>query len=91
MLDVQEVTILADYFVICTGNSQRQIRALAGDLARQLKADVGRPLNTEGDPESGWVLVDYGAVIVHVFSAEMRQLYDLEEFWQDAKQVLRIQ
>jgi ribosome-associated protein len=50
LLDVHEVTILADYFVICSANSERQIRALGGDLSRQLKADVGRPLHTEGSP-----------------------------------------
>ena len=91
LLDVQEVTILADYFVICSATSERQIRALSGDLSRQLKAEVGKPLNVEGQADSGWVLVDYGDVIVHIFSPSMRTFYDLEGFWKEAKTVVRIQ
>ena len=91
LLDVQEVTILADYFVICSATSERQIRALSGDLSRQLKAEVGKPLNIEGQADSGWVLVDYGDVIVHIFSPSMRTFYDLEGFWKEAKTVVRFQ
>jgi len=91
LLDVQEVTILADYFIICSATSERQIRALSGDLSRQLKAEVGKPLNVEGQADSGWVLVDYGDVIVHIFSPSMRTFYDLEGFWKEAKTVVRIQ
>ena len=91
LLDVQGVTILADYFIVCSATSERQIRALSGDLSRQLKAEVGRPLNVEGQADSGWVLVDYGDVIVHIFSPSMRTFYDLEGFWKEAKTVVRIQ
>ena len=91
LLDVQQVTILADYFIICSATSERQIKALSGDISRQLKAEVGRPMNIEGGADSGWVLMDYGSVIVHIFSPEMRALYDLEEFWNQAKTVVRIQ
>ena len=91
LLDVQEVTILADYFIICSATSERQIRALSGDLSRQLKAEVGKPLNIEGQADSGWVLVDYGDVIVHIFSPSMRTFYDLEGFWKEAKTVVRFQ
>jgi ribosome-associated protein len=91
LLDVQEVTILADYFVLCSANSERQIRALSGDLSRQLKAEIGRPLHVEGEADSGWVLVDYGDVVVHIFLPKVRRLYDLEGFWQDAKTIVQIQ
>lgn len=91
LLDVSEVTIIADYFVICSASSQRQIRALADNVSRELKGDVGRPLAVEGEPDSGWVLVDYGDVIVHIFMPEVRRLYDLETFWKNAKTVVRIQ
>jgi len=91
LLDVHQVTILADYFIICSGTSERQIRALSGDLSRQLKAEAGRPLNIEGEPNSGWVLIDYGAVIVHIFSPSTRALYDLEGFWEEAKTIVHIQ
>ncbi len=91
LLDVHEVTILADYFVICSANSERQIRALSGDLSRQLKAEVGRPLHTEGQPDGGWVLIDYGDVIVHIFAPKVREMYDLEGFWSEAQTIVRIQ
>lgn len=91
LLDVREVTILADYFVLCSGNSERQLRALSGDLSKQLKGDVGRPLSLEGEPESGWMLIDYGDVVVHLFLPEVREFYDLEELWSAAQTVVRIQ
>jgi ribosome-associated protein len=91
LLDVRDVTLLADYFIICSGTSERQIRALSNGVSRELKAEVGRPLNIEGEPRGGWVLIDYGDVIVHVFSSQARALYDLEGFWQEAKTVVRIQ
>jgi len=91
LLDVQQVTILADYFVICTANSERQIKALAGDLSRQLKAEAGRPLSIEGQPDSGWVLLDYGDVVVHLFLPQARSYYALEELWRDAQTIVRIQ
>jgi ribosome-associated protein len=91
LLDVRDVTLLADYFIICSGTSERQIRALSNGVSRELKAEVGRPLNVEGEAPGGWVLIDYGDVIVHIFASETRQLYDLEGFWQEAKTVVRIQ
>ena len=91
LLDVREITILADYFVICSGTSERQIRALSNDVPRQLKSEVGSPLSIEGEAGGGWVLIDYGDVVVHVFAPEVRRLYDLEEFWQDAKIVRAVQ
>jgi ribosome-associated protein len=91
LLDVREITILADYFIICSGTSERQIRALSNDVPRQLKSEVGPPLSVEGEAGGGWVLVDYGDVVVHVFAPEVRKLYDLEAFWQDAKTIVRIQ
>ena len=91
LLDVSEVTLLADYFCICTANSERQISALVGDLSRQLKAEAGRPFGIEGQPESGWMLLDYGDVVVHVLSREMRQFYALEELWKEAQTIVHIQ
>jgi ribosome-associated protein len=91
LLDVRDVTLLADYFIICSGNSERQISALSNGVSRELKGEVGRPLHTEGEAAGGWVLIDYGDVIVHIFAADARELYDLEGFWQEAKTVVRIQ
>jgi ribosome-associated protein len=91
LLDVSEVTILADYFLLCSASSERQLKALTGDLSRQLKAEVGRPLNIEGEPESGWVLVDYGDVVVHMFMPAVRKYYALEDLWKGAQTIVHIQ
>jgi len=91
LLDVSEVTILADYFCLCSANSERQLKALTGDLSRQLKAEVGRPLSIEGEPESGWVLVDYGDVVVHMFMPAVREYYALEDLWKGAQTIVHIQ
>jgi ribosome-associated protein len=91
LLDVSEITILADYFILCSANSERQLRALTGDISKQLKGDVGRPLNVEGETESGWVLIDYGDVVVHLFLPGVRDFYALEDLWQAAQTVVRIQ
>ncbi|MBL7198654.1 MAG: ribosome silencing factor [Anaerolineae bacterium] len=91
LLDVSEVTILADYFILCSATSERQLKALAGDLSRQLKAETGRPLSIEGEPQSGWILIDYGSVVVHLFLPEMRRFYALEDLWKRAQTIVRIQ
>ncbi len=92
MLDLRELTPLADYFIICTVESERQGRALQDYLAEELKKQHGvRPLSTEGEPASGWVLLDYNAVVVHIFSPQSRAFYRLEEAWKAAPVVLKIQ
>ncbi len=91
-MDLREVTLIADYFVICTGNSDRQLRAIIERIRANIKQDYGLiPFHIEGDGRTGWTLLDYNEVVVHVFSEEMRQYYDLEGFWKDAKILLRIQ
>ena len=91
LLDIREQTSIADYFVICSGTSDRQIRALENDLRETLKREGQNPLHVEGSPESGWVLMDYGDVIVHIFSPREREYYRLERHWAEAQPVLRIQ
>jgi ribosome-associated protein len=91
LLDVRQITILADYYILCSATSERQIKALAGDLSRQLKAEAGRPLSSEGTPESGWILLDYGGVVVHLFLPEIRRFYALEDLWEKAQTVVHIQ
>ena len=66
LLDIRPISLLADYFVICSGESERQIRAIVDEVTEKAKGEGVRPLHIEGDPPSGWVLVDYGSVIVHV-------------------------
>lgn len=92
LLDLRELTPLADYFIICTAESERQARALQDYVSEELKKQHGvRPLSTEGEPASGWVLLDYNAVVVHIFSPEGRGFYKLEEAWKKAPVVLKIQ
>lgn len=91
LLDIRPVTVIADYFVICTGGTDRQIKAITDDVHERLKKEDGvSPLHVEGTADSGWVLLDYGPVIVHVFSPEERERYKLEKIWDDAVVVLRM-
>ena len=90
MLRTAEVTSMADFFVICSGRSDRQVAALSGAIVDELRDDGIRPLGIEGRGSSRWVLVDYGTVIVHVFAPEEREYYGLERLWGKAVQVVRV-
>ena len=91
MLDMQDVSLLADYFIICNADSTPQFKAIVDEVLKQTKAAGSRSLRVEGDPSSGWVLLDFGAVVVHVFDPELRAYYNLEELWKQARLVVRIQ
>ena len=92
LLDIRGVSLIADYFVICTVGSERQTAAILKDLSEKLLEEFDRkPLHTEGKADSGWVLLDYGDVIVHVFSASQRSFYNLEQLWSAATPIVRLQ
>lgn len=91
MLDLRQVTILADYFVICSAITERQTKAIVDTLTEETKKQGSRPLHVEGETSSGWLLIDYGDVIVHIFSPAQRAYYQLEELWQHAAMVVKIQ
>jgi ribosome-associated protein len=91
LLDLRSVSLLADYFIICSGESERQVKAISNEITERTKEEGIRPLHIEGDSASGWLLVDYGSVIVHVFSPIMRDYYQLERLWSDASVVVRMQ
>ena len=91
LLDVRSLTTIADYFVICSGNSERQAQAIARDVLDKAAADGIKPLHDEGLTDSRWVLLDYGSVIVHVFTPAERDYYRLERLWSRAVPVVRIQ
>ena len=92
MLDIRQVSLLADYFVICSGASERQVKAIADEILEKVKKEAGTvPLNVEGVPSSGWMLVDYGSVIVHIFAPSLREYYSLEKLWSEATMVVRVQ
>ena len=91
LLDIRDVTILADYFVLGTAVSKRQTKAMVDGILQATKEDFDtRPWRVEGEAESGWILIDYGDVVVHLFAPEARAYYDLEGFWKDAKVVVRM-
>ena len=91
LLDVREISLLADYYIISTGEVDRQIKAMAEEISLAMKSGRILPLHVEGDAQSGWMLIDYGEVVVHLLSPEMRKFYRLEELWKDARVVVKVQ
>lgn len=87
VLDVSQLTSFADYFLICSGRSNRQVTAIAEYLKKTLKENQLRPISTDGIKEGQWALLDYGNVIIHVFYESVRDFYDLEGLWADASRV----
>lgn len=86
VLDLTGITSFADFFVICTGANQRQIQAIADEIALQLKQQASElPTNVEGYSQAEWVLADYGDLLVHIFSPKAREYYSLERLWRSAK------
>jgi len=86
-LDVRKYTSLADVFIICEGNSNRQVSAIGDYIVRTLKDQGTKPLSVEGETEGRWVLLDYGNVIIHVFYAPVRTFYDIDGLWADARRI----
>jgi len=84
-LDVRGHSFVTDFHLLATGRNTPQLKALAGEAARALKEERGKPVRQSGTPESGWEIVDAGDVVVHVFDGEHRDYYRLEELWNDAK------
>lgn len=92
LLELVSVCSFTDYFVICTAGSERTLKALAEEVhIRVKKRHKKNAFSVEGDASSGWILIDYGDVILHLFSTELRNYYNLEELWQEGKILLRIQ
>jgi ribosome-associated protein len=91
LLDLGELTTLADYFVIASGGSERQLGAIADGISAGLRDQGMKPIGREGTPDSHWVLLDFGAVIVHIFTPPERDFYQLEKHWSEAKTILRVQ
>ena len=91
LLDVQAVCSFADYFVICSGDSERQLQAIYDEVGHALKKENILPNHHEGTVDSGWLLLDFGNVIVHIFAPFEREYYQLDKLWSQAKPVIRIQ
>ena len=88
ILDIREISDIADYFVIATGNNPNQMEALMEAADEALSKAGINPGNTEGNKDSSWILMDYSDVIVHIFDAESRSFYDLDRIWKDSKKVI---
>jgi len=79
--------VIADYFVICSGTSTTQVKAIAEYIEHKLREDDIRPIGVEGRDNAHWILIDYGDVVVHIFEEETRAFYELEKFWLDAPRI----
>ncbi|MDQ3167411.1 MAG: ribosome silencing factor, partial [Chloroflexota bacterium] len=88
VLDIHAQTTIADFFVICSGENERQLRAINRDVLERIAEQGIRPRRVEGDPFAGWIVLDYNGVIVHVFDAEQRSFYRLEDMWSAAETLL---
>lgn len=87
ILQVKEVFFLADYFVICSGRSERQVQAVARSIEETLEKNKILPLGIEGFTEAKWILMDYDEIIAHIFYEPIREFYDLESLWIDAPRI----
>jgi ribosome-associated protein len=87
VLDLREIASFTEYFLICTGASTRQVQAISNSVEEALLKNAKRPLHIEGYSSAEWILLDYGDLIVHVFSQTSRRFYDLERLWRDAPRV----
>jgi len=91
LLDIHGISDFTDYFVICSGTSERMLEALADDVMRQMRNQNQIRGREEGLPHDGWILVDYGGVILHLFSHTKRDYYRLEDLWGEGKILLHLQ
>ncbi len=87
VIEISDLTILADHFVIASGTSSTQVKALADEVEFQMAQEGVKPLHTEGYPSGSWIVLDYGSVVVHVFYGETRDFYSLERLWSDGKNI----
>ncbi len=85
VIKIDDISSLADYFVIANGTSSTHVRALSDELEEKLKAEGVTPARVEGYRSNSWVLLDYGSVVVHVFTQEARDFYDLDRLWADGQ------
>lgn len=87
ILDLRNLSTFTDYFMICSGQSDRQVQAIADSIVIELKEEGFSPISVEGYSEGRWVVVDYGDLVIHVFHDALRDYYNMEELWYDAKRV----
>jgi len=91
LLDIHEVTLLTDFFIICNGTSDRMLQALATSIREFCKQEFELFVNLEGDSRAGWMIADLGDVVVHFFSPDQRSYYRLEQLWDKGKKIVSLQ
>lgn len=91
LMDLSGIAPFTDYFVICTGTSERMLRALVHAALDAAREDYGLKTRVEGEPLDGWLLADFGDVVVHVFSSDQREYYALDSLWNEGKVLLHLQ
>ena len=91
MLDLRKLNTIADYFVVCSGESDRQLKAILEAIDDGISREIQRNARIEGTPATGWVLLDYGDVVVHIFSVALRDFYRIERLWSKATPVVVVQ
>jgi len=91
LLDIKGLAPFADYFIFCSGTSYRMLQALADDTIEKVNQQFRLRARVEGQPQDGWLLVDFGDIILHLFSPERRNYYRLEELWSNGKVLIRLQ
>ena len=90
VLDIKNIASFTDYFVIVSGTSKRMLQSLASALSREIRTKFHKSSHPEGEADGGWIVLDYGDVVVHVFSPEQREYYRLEDLWSEGNIVLRL-
>jgi ribosome-associated protein len=91
LLDLKGIVSFTDFFIICTASSSRMLNALADGVVEKTRLSHKKKGRIEGTPDAGWMIVDYGDIVVHLFDDELRNYYNLEELWDEGKVLLRIQ
>ena len=91
LMDLKGIASFTDYFIICTATSNRMLNALANDVVEKTRLEHKKKGRIEGAPTDGWIIVDYGDIVVHLFDADLRRYYKLEELWDEGKVLLRLQ
>ena len=91
LLDILSQSTIADYFVICSGDNDRQLKAILEHIDQMIQREMGLNARSEGTPESGWIVLDYGDIVVHVFGAVQRDYYRLERLWSKAPPLVVVQ
>lgn len=91
LLDIHEITTIADYFIICNGTSDRMLQALSGAIRDFSKQELSIPITIEGDSRAGWMIADLRDVVIHFFAPDQRDYYKLEQLWNKGKRLVTLQ